>query len=617
MSAHQGAQELSGELSNSLTLLELMQRSAERLESLSQGVSAEPAVLRQEAESLRQVGAHMGGLLKGWALIAELSNRLLNLPLDEVEQGIRAALEVLGRHSEVQRCYVFLLTESGRQLGDAYEWCAPGVKPHDLASLRGVPVEAFPWSMGQWLQGKVIVVTAPAALPEQARPEQQTCEVMQIDSYVNAPLFLGGRMIGWLGYDSVGAPRTWSPEELRMMDLACGVIVNALERKRRDELRFREKELEQRAQSMGILAAGLAHEINNPLSYTSGNLSYLKELLAQAEDLLPPEVASECQQVLSEALEGAGRVRRIVADLKSLTSTDVSDEGPVDLKAVIDGTLRMASNQMKHRAQLVRAYREGLPPVKGTASKLGQVLLNLVLNATQAVPEGHAAENQVTVAVEPGEEVVVLKVSDTGCGIAPDALPRIFDPFFTTRKVGEGMGMGLAISRSIIQKLGGRISVQSEPGKGTTVEVVLPRAAQARAPSAPQEEAARGRRRHRILMVDDEPKVLDLLRRVLRDHELVAASNGRQAIELLEADPHFHLILCDLMMPELTGMDVYQHVCAHHPELRERIVFISGGAFSLDTRRFLEQVSNQVLTKPFEIDRLRALAAAGQGGELN
>jgi nitrogen-specific signal transduction histidine kinase len=394
--------------------------------------------------------------------------------------------------------------------------------------------------------------------------------------------------------------------------LSADVLGGAIERKRRHAMRLHEKELEQRAESLGLLAAGIAHEINNPLAYTAGNLEYLRERLPCAQDAAN-DGPDGCHQVLEEALEGATRIQRIVADLRSMAITlpESASSEPVDLKAVIESTLRVASNQLRHRAQVVRDYCVDLPRVRGTSTKLGQVLLNLVLNAANAIPEGHYSENRVTLSVRPESDGVLLAVSDTGCGIPPEVLPRIFDPFFTTRGPRGGMGMGLAICRSLITSLGGSISVRSKPGQGTTVDVYLPRAEEEPKP-VPELKPVPDSSGRRVLVVDDEPRVLELVRRLLRGHELVTAANGREALERLRADRDFDLILCDLMMPELTGMDVYHSVRDTWPGLQERIAFITGGAFTPETRRFLQQVTNPLLTKPFEPAHIRQLVTASQ-----
>ncbi|MCP3141158.1 hybrid sensor histidine kinase/response regulator [Pyxidicoccus xibeiensis] len=606
-------QERSGEaVSDSRTLLERLQRSEEVLERLcAAGAPGVPedahAALRQEVAALRQMRGELGLLLERGALIADTSHRLLNLLPEEMESGIRGALALLGQHARAQRCYVGLLSDDGGHLMDAYEWCAPGTEPYGLESYRGASTAAFSWSMRQFQAGRTVTVTDPSMLPPEAAAERGAAAARRVRAYVNTPLSLGGRLVGWMGFDSVGAPRSWTPEELHLLGLTGSALVNALERKRRDTLLLQEKQQEQRARSLGIVAAGLAHEINNPLAYTTGNLEYLKQRLP-CPHTSGGGLTDECQQVLSEALEGASRIRRIVADLGSLSLRDGEEEEPVDLRAVVESTLRMAANQLRHRAPVVREYGDALPPVRGSTTKLGQVVLNLVLNAAQAIPEGRYSEHRITVALRAEGDGVLMALSDTGRGIPPEVLPRIFDPFFTTRRVGGGMGMGLAICRDILCSLGGRIGVRSEPGQGTTVEVYLPRAEHTEHEARVVVETPASSAK-RVLAVDDEPRVLDLLRRLLRGHELVTATNGREALERLREDREFDLILCDLMMPELTGMDVYAAVRDLWPGLQERIVFITGGAFTPETQRFLQNVTNPLLAKPFEPAQLRELVA--------
>ncbi|NMO18541.1 response regulator [Pyxidicoccus fallax] len=602
----------SGEAVDSRTLLERLQRSEQVLEQLCAagvpGVTEDAhAALRQEVSALRQMRAELKMLLDRGALIADTSHKLLNLPPEEMESGIRGALALLGQHVKAQRCYVGLLSDDRSRLLDAYEWCAPGTEPLGLEAFRGRSVEAFAWTLGEFQAGRTVTVTDPSMLPPEATAEHRLFAARRIRAYVNTPLSLGGRLVGWMGFDAVGAPRSWTPEELNLLGVTGSALVTALERKRRDALLLQEKEQEQRARSLGIIAAGLAHEINNPLAYTTGNLEYLKQRMPCAHT--PEGLAHECHQVLDEALEGAIRIRRIVSDMGAFSLKDSDEVEAVDLEAVINSTLRMAANQLRHRAQVVRDYEPGMPRVRGSRTKLGQVLLNLVLNAVYAIPEGHFSEHRISLRVRHSAESVVLTLSDTGHGIPPEVLPRIFDPFFTTRRGSGGMGMGLAICRDIVTALGGKIAVRSAPGEGTTVEVHLVPAEQA-VPELATRALAPSSSGKRVLVVDDEPRVLDMLKRLLRGHELVTASNGREALERLRADTSFDVILCDLMMPELTGVDVYQAVRERWPGLHERIVFITGGAFTPETQRFLQQVGNRVLTKPFEPAHLRELVTS-------
>jgi two-component system NtrC family sensor kinase len=233
----------------------------------------------------------------------------------------------------------------------------------------------------------------------------------------------------------------------------------------------------ERMVSLGTLAAGVAHEINNPLSYMLSNLSFVDDelgALAAAGEGLQGERGQEARAALKEAISGSARVRDIVRDLKSFSrGTDDEQRGPVDMRAVLDSCANMASSEIRHRARLVKDYAE-VPPVLGNESRLGQLFLNLLVNAAQAIPHGNFQGNEIRLSLTREEGGVLVAVRDTGEGIAPENLARLFDPFFTTKPVGVGTGLGLSICHGIITAMGGRITVESERGRGTTFRVFLP-----------------------------------------------------------------------------------------------------------------------------------------------
>jgi PAS domain S-box-containing protein len=355
--------------------------------------------------------------------------------------------------------------------------------------------------------------------------------------------------------------------------------------------------LADRMASMGTLAAGIAHEINNPLAFVITNLGFLSEELARQ-----PQVREEPRSLLNEAREGAERVRRIVHQLKTFSRPDEERLEPVDPHAVLDSAAVLAANEIRHRARLVREYGP-VPRVLGDEGRLCQVFLNLMVNAAHAIPEGAAERNEIRLVTRVGADGrVVVEVRDTGGGIPKDVLGRIFDPFFTTKPVGVGTGLGLAICHGIVTRMGGDITVESEPGQGTTVRVVLPATEAQSVPeekpvqAAPQAPPQRGR----VLIVDDEPAVGRALRRILREHDVELATSGRQALERLQADSSFHAVLCDVMMPDLGGKDLYEAVRSGGSGLEQRFVFVSGGAFTPGAREFLARVSNTTLEKPFD-----------------
>ncbi|MCE9671751.1 ATP-binding protein [Myxococcus stipitatus] len=236
-----------------------------------------------------------------------------------------------------------------------------------------------------------------------------------------------------------------------------------------------------RMAAVGQLAAGVGHEINNPLAYIVSNLEHAsEESEALAKELGDRRDAGsrlrEVSQALREALHGADRVRRIVRDLKTFSRPDDEKQGPVELAEVLDSAVKIAMGELRPRAKVVRDYGD-VTWVEGNEARLAQVFLNLLINAAQALPEGRAEENEVRLVTRAGPDGwAVAEVRDTGSGISPESLGRIFDPFYTTKPVGVGTGLGLSLCHAYVTAMGGSISVESELGKGSVFRVMLRRA---------------------------------------------------------------------------------------------------------------------------------------------
>jgi len=367
-----------------------------------------------------------------------------------------------------------------------------------------------------------------------------------------------------------------------------------------------------RMASVGTLAAGVAHEINNPLSAVVANLELMaKDMPRLCEELEVTEQFHEIIDELRDARDGADRLRHIVRDLKIFSrSTDEERRGPVDVKRVLESSLRMAWNEIRHRARLEKEY-SAVPPVEANDARLGQVFLNLIVNAAQAIREGHAEQNLIRVSTrvdEPSGRVAV-EIRDTGCGIAADSLPRIFDAFFTTKPVGVGTGLGLSICHRIVTGLGGEIQVDSQVGKGTTFRVLLPAAhLEEEEATASVPDVTPPPRRGKVLVIDDEPMITKALERLLvAEHEVTLASTAGEARDKILSGEKYDVILCDLMMPQMTGMDLYAEVVQAVPEQASRMVFLTGGAFTPDARAFLDGVPNQRVEKPFDTQHLRSI----------
>ena len=353
--------------------------------------------------------------------------------------------------------------------------------------------------------------------------------------------------------------------------------------------------------SIGTLAAGVAHEINNPLSYVVANLALLADELGTS--------GSETAEILAAAQDGAERVRQIVRDLKTFSRADESVQGDIDIHHVLDAVANLSWNEIRHRARLVKDYGKSLPLVQGNEGRLGQVFLNLMVNAAQAMPEGAVARNEIRLCTRSEGSRLIVEVRDTGPGITAEHQQHLFEPFFTTKPVGVGTGLGLFICKNIIASLGGTISVRSTPGEGTLFTVELPVSAGAPAHPAAKAATAPAARKAKILVVDDEPQIGRVIAATLRAHDVEAVISAVDALARLRAGERFDLIICDLMMPQMTGMDFHEAMERELPAEARRIVFLTGGAFTPKARSFLEQVKNQRIDKPFEVAALRALVA--------
>jgi PAS domain S-box-containing protein len=352
-------------------------------------------------------------------------------------------------------------------------------------------------------------------------------------------------------------------------------------------------ELADRLTSLGTMAAGAAHELNNPLSIVVTNAGFVAEELQQQRADLKAKVSLETAQLrldkMSEALgdlqSAASRMGRIVSDLRTFSRPAEENPKVIDLAHCIEWAIRATSHEFHHRAQLRTEFAE-TPAVIADETRLEQVFVNLLVNAAHAIEPGNADRNGVCVATRTDERGgAAIEIRDTGAGMGPDVIKRIFDPFFTT-KAGIGTGLGLSICHGIVNSLGGQIQVESELGKGTTFRVLLPAAAPVEkigaAIAAGVPETARPRLHGRILVIDDEGMLLRAIKRILEDedHEVTCIESAREALTLIDGGQRFDVILSDLMMPTMTGMEFYERLLAQHPEVARRVVFISGGAIT-------------------------------------
>ena len=380
-----------------------------------------------------------------------------------------------------------------------------------------------------------------------------------------------------------------------------------------------------RVLAVGTLAAGVGHEINNPLAYVMANVSYASGEVTRVQQQLEkfterePFVGalatalSDVVGVLAEIEEGAGRIRDIARDLNTLARND-EELGLVDLPAAADSALRMAAPEIRQRARIARHYGE-VPPIRASASRVSQVLLNLVINAAHAIAKGAHDSNEIAVHIRAEGATVVVEVRDTGCGIAPENLDRLFTPFFTTKPIGQGTGLGLSISKRIVRSLGGDIEVESTLGHGTIVRVTLPAVRNARprdVPSRPPSSA-----RGRVLFIDDERLLGAAFQRALsHEHDVVVVETAAEALARLTNGEWFDVIFCDFNMPAMTGADLYGIIERSMPQHAPHFVMVTGEGHGPRTRELRESGKTRILEKPLDMDQVRDVLAQMLSGAV-
>ena len=359
-----------------------------------------------------------------------------------------------------------------------------------------------------------------------------------------------------------------------------------------------------RLAAIGLLAASVAHEVNNPLTYLLLHLERLEELLPAA--VADPALRQRMTGLLASARDGGERVRTIVRDLLSVARHD-HEASLVSVVEVMDTALKLAGSAVAERAEIVRTTGD-VAPVLANPGRLSQVFVNLLLNAADAFEDAQPANRiDITIAADDGH--VVVAIADNGRGIDEQLLARIFEPLFTTKPRGSGTGLGLAICKGIVTELGGTITAASRPGHGTRLEVRLP-VATPRAASAPSVPAPASTARRRVAVIDDDVLVARSLGALLSAHHDVATyTYPREALAALSGGDLVDHVLCDINMPGLSGPDLYEQLCVRRPEYAHRFTFITGGAATPRVDELVERGAVRLLHKPCDAATILAAVA--------
>jgi signal transduction histidine kinase/CheY-like chemotaxis protein len=370
--------------------------------------------------------------------------------------------------------------------------------------------------------------------------------------------------------------------------------------------------------AIGQLSGGVAHEINNPASYVGMSHAVLGRQLTKLKAMLDeggfldaenPDIArafSTMESALRDADEGMQRIRAVVRDLRTFSRMDDEAMEAVPLNEVVLAATNLARHEIRYRAELITALGD-VPHVRGNRGRLGQVMMNLLVNAAQAIPEGSKDTQHIRVVTRRDGRRAILSVEDSGPGVPEHLRQRIFEPFFTTKPADIGTGLGLSLVLEIVRRHAGTIEVGNGQYGGARFEIGLPlfeTGSQLLAADS-KPHAASAPPRSRILLIDDDGILLRSVQTLLApEHEVVTALGGAEALTILRQDQDFDVVLCDLLMPGVDGVAVFSALERSAPQLVERVVFCSGGAVTRRSKEFVSQVQNRILEKPLAHEML-------------
>ncbi len=408
------------------------------------------------------------------------------------------------------------------------------------------------------------------------------------------------------------------PVELDRLMLTIEQVLAVSARK---DLMLKAVELE-RLRSLGMLVASVAHEVNNPLAGVVGYLDVCSRYCERARGTpqLDEQLADKLKEAIDAAQDGTQRIAATVRLLLTFARGEEEDATTTaDALRALDAALSLAMPQIRYRAQIVRVGQwSHPPPVSINEARLAQVFLNLLINAAHAIEGSDPDNNRIELEISHDERYVAVEISDTGRGIPPEIMARIFEPFFSTKPAGQGTGLGLSISRDVLQQAGGSISVHSKVGRGTTFRVQIPVSGYLelkRGSGKPRTPKARPDKQLCIVVVDDEPMIGQMLRAMLEEHRVQMFQQPELALAQLEKG-HVDLILCDLLMPTMTGDMFYRRLTHLRPDLKQQFVLMTGASPSQTLDAILAELTQPMLKKPFTARALESCLARVQRGNL-
>jgi len=400
-------------------------------------------------------------------LITSLSTEFISLPVVQIDEHILETLAAVGRFAEVDRTYIFLLSEDGRRMSNSHEWCAPGIESH-RGQLQNLSVEAFPWFAEQLRARQVIHVPSVDLLPDRAAAERAEWRRESISSLINMPMVLEGKSVGFLGFDVQRGSRMWQASTVALLKIVGEILLGALVRQRADaRIRDAQNRLVQAARlsAFGELASGVAHQINNPLT----------AIIAEAQILQRGFAEEGAVRESAKFIEGAGwKAQEAVQHLLEFSRSTPDTQQSLSINETIQKAIRLVGVPIQAAGiRLDLLLADELPLVRGYAGQLEDLWVNLLLQARDGASDGKP--HFITMrSFASGEDAVAVEVSDNGALIPSEELNTVFEPHFAGPIAGRGNGMEFSICREIVRQHGGEIHASSSPDFGTIFRVIIP-----------------------------------------------------------------------------------------------------------------------------------------------